>query len=265
MLVKSNMDFGNGPQKPVNLPSPSAATDAATKGYVDTALNAAIEGLKHKDTVRVRTTSNINLSSPGASLDGVAMAAGDRFLASAQTTGAQNGIYVWNGAAVAATRAADASTFTELVNAIVPIGEGTDAGKLFRQTVATGTIDVTTPVFSAFGTTAGAATETAAGIAEIATQAEADTGTDDARFITPLKMANWSGRKRKHTATFGDGVATQYDFTHNFGSRDVVVSVRQASDDAHVFADIRSTDDNTVRLNFAAAVASNSLKITIIA
>jgi hypothetical protein len=36
---------------------------------------------------------------------------------------------------------------------------------------------------------ANAATESASGIAEIATQTEANTGTDDARFITPLKAA----------------------------------------------------------------------------
>lgn len=37
------------------------------------------------------------------------------------------------------------------------------------------------------------ASETAAGISERATQAETDTGTDDARYITPLKLANYSG------------------------------------------------------------------------
>lgn len=37
-----------------------------------------------------------------------------------------------------------------------------------------------------------AASEAAAGIAEIATQAETDAGTDDARFVTPLKLANYS-------------------------------------------------------------------------
>ena len=37
------------------------------------------------------------------------------------------------------------------------------------------------------------ATETVKGIAEIATQAETDTGTDDTRFITPLKLATKPG------------------------------------------------------------------------
>lgn len=39
-----------------------------------------------------------------------------------------------------------------------------------------------------------AATESVAGIAEIATQAETNTGTDDARFVTPLKLANATTR-----------------------------------------------------------------------
>lgn len=37
------------------------------------------------------------------------------------------------------------------------------------------------------------ASETVAGIAEIATQGETDAGTDDARIVTPLKLANYSG------------------------------------------------------------------------
>lgn len=40
------------------------------------------------------------------------------------------------------------------------------------------------------------ATETALGIAEIATQAEADAATDDLRIVTPLKVARLSGATR---------------------------------------------------------------------
>lgn len=42
---------------------------------------------------------------------------------------------------------------------------------------------------SAFGSSA-AASESASGIAEIATQAETNTGTDDSRIVTPLKLKN---------------------------------------------------------------------------
>lgn len=41
---------------------------------------------------------------------------------------------------------------------------------------------------AAIGSVVGPATETAAGIAEIATQAETNTGTDDSRIVTPLKL-----------------------------------------------------------------------------
>ncbi len=40
-----------------------------------------------------------------------------------------------------------------------------------------------------------AASETAIGVAEIATQAETDAGTDDTRFITPLKLVNAAGHQ----------------------------------------------------------------------
>jgi hypothetical protein len=42
---------------------------------------------------------------------------------------------------------------------------------------------------SNIGTTVSAASETVAGIIEIATQAETDTGTDDLKAVTPLKLA----------------------------------------------------------------------------
>ena len=55
--------------------------------------------------------------------------------------------------------------------------------------------------------TLASATETTAGIAEIATQAETNTGTDDLRFITPLKLATNSSSKKfqssQQTITLG--------------------------------------------------------------
>jgi hypothetical protein len=247
--ILSDLDF-NSAAKILNLPDPTAAQHAATKAYVD----SAVEGLAWKDSVRAASTANINLASPGASIDGITMVANDRFLAKNQTAAAENGIYIWNGAATPATRAPDMSTAAEVEQAVVTVEEGTSAGATFRQTAVNVTLGTTSLAWTNFGTAAAAASETTAGVAEIATQAETDTGTDDARIVTPLKLTTWSGRVRVKTGTIGDGSATQIDVTHNFNTRNVTVEVyRNSGSYDTVLCDVGRPDVNTVRFNFAAA------------
>ena len=247
--------------KVINVPTPTAAGDIVPKSYVD----SAVEGLAWKDSARVATQSNINLASPGATIDGVTMASQDRVLVRNQSTQSQNGIYVWNGASTALTRSLDASTFAELEQAIITVEEGTDAGTTWRQTQINGVIDTNNVIFSSFAAAAPAASETTAGIAEIATQAEVDAGTDDARIITPLKLATWSGRIRKYAASFGDGSATSYVITHNFNTRDVTVVVFPNSGTYdNVEVDVGRTSVNEVTLVFATAPASNAYRVVVI-
>ena len=247
--------------KVINVPAPTAAGDAVPKSYVD----SAVEGLAWKDSARVATQSNINLSSPGATIDGITMASQDRVLVRNQSTQSQNGIYIWNGAATALTRALDASTFAELEQAIITVEEGTDAGTTWRQTQINGVIDTNNVIFSSFAAAAPAASETTAGIAELATQAEVDAGTDDARIITPLKLATWSGRIRKYAASFGDGSATSYVITHNFNTRDVTVVVFPNSGTYdNVEVDVGRTSVNAVTLVFATAPSSNAYRVVVI-
>lgn len=247
--------------KVVNVPSPTAAGDAVPKSYVD----SAIEGLAWKDSVRVSTQGDIDLSAPGATIDGVTMASQDRVLVRNQSTQSANGIYVWNGASTALTRALDASTFAELEQAIVTVEEGTDAGTSWRQTQVNGTIDSSNVIFTSFAAAAPSASESTAGIAEIATQAEVDAGTDDARFITPLKLASWSGRIKKYSANVGDGSATSYTVTHNLNTRDVVARVFPNSGDYDdVEVDVRRSGVNTITLVFATAPASNAYRVVVI-
>ena len=247
--------------KVINVPTPTAAGDIVPKSYVD----SAVEGLAWKDSARVATQSNINLASPGATIDGVTMASQDRVLVRNQSTQSQNGIYVWNGASTALTRSLDASTFAELEQAIITVEEGTDAGTTWRQTQINGVIDTNNVIFSSFAAAAPAASETTAGIAEIATQAEVDAGTDDARIITPLKLATWSGRIRKYAASFGDGSATSYVVTHNLNTRDVTVVVFPNSGTYdNVEVDVGRTSVNAVTLVFATAPASNAYRVVVI-
>lgn len=257
----TNLDFGNV-AKIINLPDPVADQDAATKKYVD----AAVEGISWKANARVYAPANINISSPGATVDGVTMAANDRVVLGSQTTQSQNGIYIWNGPSTPMTRSADANTWAELVEAVITIAEGTSANATFRQTAVTGTLGTTAIAFASFGTSTPAATEATAGIAKVSTQALTDAGTDDATFVTPKKLAAYAGAKKKYSTAIGDGTATQYTVTHNLGTRDInAVVYRNSGAYDVVNCDVEHATVNTVVLRFASAPASNAFQCVVIA
>lgn len=96
-----------------NVATPVAGSDAANKDYVDN----AVQGLDSKESVRLKTTANINIASPGSlttNFDGVTPNVGDRILVTEQTTASENGIYIYNGAATPMTRSDDADSDTEV-------------------------------------------------------------------------------------------------------------------------------------------------------
>lgn len=84
-------------------------------------------------TVRVASQSNLNLAAPGASIDNIAMVAGDRVLVKNQTISAENGIYDWNGAAIPMTRTADADDPLDLAGTMTQVMAGSHVGRSFRQ------------------------------------------------------------------------------------------------------------------------------------
>lgn len=99
------------------------ATQKATRTYVD----AKVAGLSWKVAVRAATTVTGALASAfanGATIDGVVLSTGDRILIKNQAAGAENGIYTVN-ASGEPTRASDADSSAELVNAAVYVSEGT--------------------------------------------------------------------------------------------------------------------------------------------
>src|SRR5579883_242556 len=104
------------------------STQIASTAYVQAAIAAILQAKDIKDSVRVAVTTNVNIASPGAAFDGVTLTNSgvDRIALFGQTTGSQNGIYVWNGASSALTRSADANISADVTSGmIVTVTEGT--------------------------------------------------------------------------------------------------------------------------------------------
>jgi hypothetical protein len=112
--------------------SASAENEIATHGYVDN----AISGLTWKQSVNLLSSTNVDISGSlvGAVIDGHAAFDtadnGYRILLTGQSTASENGIYelLADGAALNASRPADANSYDELVGAAVYVMEGTQFG-----------------------------------------------------------------------------------------------------------------------------------------
>ena len=125
--------------------TPTDASHAATKGYVDSARS----GLDVKQSVRAATTATVNLSTDvdnGSIIDGVTLATGNRILIKDQGVGgvahADNGIYTVN-ASGAPTRATDFDEDAEVTpGAFTFVEEGTANGDSGFVVATNGSITV---------------------------------------------------------------------------------------------------------------------------
>jgi hypothetical protein len=152
-----------------NLASPNSGSDAATKNYVDNAIN----GLSWKTACRVATTANITLSGT-QTIDGVAVSAGDRVLVKNQTTTTQNGIYV--AASGSWTRATDSDSASEIDGTAVYVLLGTTlADTAWTETATVTTIGTSPIVYAQIG----------AGVAYLAGASLTLTGNTFALSATP--------------------------------------------------------------------------------
>ena len=134
--------------KITSLGTPTLATDAATKGYVDD----LVQGLSWKQAAHVASTTDVDITSAPASIDGHSLNPGERVLLKDQSLPAQNGLYNFNGTGNALTRTSDMNAWAEVVGAVVYVQQGlTNGGAKFNTTnVPGGTIDVTPITFTTF-------------------------------------------------------------------------------------------------------------------
>jgi len=142
LTIAASKTISMGSNRVTNVADPTGAQDSATKSYVD----ATVNGLDVKDSVRVGTTANLNAtynnsagtliaSASGAiTVDSVSLAISDRILVKDQTASAQNGIYkvttVGSGSAsYILTRTDDGNTGDKLSGgSFFFIEEGTNNG-----------------------------------------------------------------------------------------------------------------------------------------
>lgn len=218
-----------GSQQLTNVADPSGAQHAATQGWVLAQLAAQAAGLVFKGAVRAVANANINVASAPSTIDGVTPTTGDVFLLTAQSTGTQNGPYVWNGAAAAMTR----PTNWDVAGEAVP-------GSMW--VVQQGTFDNQLAILSNDTFTLGSTTGTFV-------------------FLNPASASdNDTGYTETCPSTTG---GTAWPVNHNLGSKAVLVQVyRTASPYDEV--DVNVTRDTTNQVNVRPDVTLASGEFTVV-
>ena len=303
-LTAPSAAFSMNSNKITNLATPTDASDAVTKAYVD----ATATGLDVKASVRVSTTANVNLTNAseianGRTIDGITLVTGDRVLVKHQTTASENGIYIANDA-VAPTRATDANSDAEVTAGLFAfVEQGTLYGNtgwvltsdnpitlgttslLFSQFSGVGTftagagitlsgtefsVDVTPTSGNASLTNTGGAVEvkvkTADGLEVTADGLGINNGTGLVFDAGAITLDTASGYGvRKKAFSIGDGTAVTYAVTHNLATKDVTVHVyRVASPFDQIESDVEHTDTNNITIGFAAAPSANQYRVVIV-
>jgi hypothetical protein len=137
--------------KITGLAAPTIATDAATKGYVDT----AIQGIDTKLSCVVATTAALTLASDfenGDTIDGVTLVTGNRVLIKNQADPIENGIYTVNSSG-APSRSTDLNTGSSSAGAFTFIEKGTvnsDTGYVCTSDIGSDTVGTNSLTFVQF-------------------------------------------------------------------------------------------------------------------
>lgn len=211
----ANVAFGSN--RITALADPQNPQDAVTKSYAD----ALISTGTNKGTVRAASTANLSLTAPGATIDGVTLVSGNLVLLKDQTAGAENGLYVWTGAAATLTRAANADTSAEVrAGLFIFVSEGTANGNNGYTLTTDDPISLGTTAL-VFAQTSGAGQIVAgAGLTKAGNQIDVTGGpgiivnADNIQIdpaIVPTKFAQ----------AIGDGVSAAITVTHNLLTRDI--------------------------------------------
>jgi hypothetical protein len=266
-LAVPTADVAFATYKITGLGNPTSDQDAATKYYVD----QAVQGLTWKAAANLLSTVNVALTGSTGTLNidtyGALTSAdsGYRIVLTNQTTDTEDGIYVYtdNGTSYTLSRSTDGNPYSELIGASIYIQEGTTkastswvqsnhyltsfTGQNWVQIAGPGTltagngINITSNVVSAV-------VESGAGLSLSGSGLAIDTAVV----------------VRKYSASVGDGTNTTYTVTHNLGTRDVQVTVYDNSSPyAEVMVDVQHTSTTAIAVLFSVAPTSNQYRVVV--
>jgi hypothetical protein len=277
-------------QRITGVATPTGATDVTNKTYVD---NVAA-GLDFKSSVKACATVNVSLAAPGATIDGVTMASGNRVLLAGQTTASENGIWIWNGAAAAMTRATDADADPEVTSGMYVFVEGGTANgaKAFvlvtPDPIVLGTTPLSFTLFSGGGTSVVGTTNR---ITVTGTQIDISTAYVGQASITTLGTITtgvWNGTAiavanggtgatdattaranlgitgGKFVQAIGNGALTSFTVTHNLNTKDITVEIYETATGLTVLADVTRTTLNAITVTgFTVAPTTNLYTVVV--
>jgi hypothetical protein len=214
-----------------------------------------------RNVAAVQTTNMASLSAPGATIDGVTPSSGvSRILLTGQSTGSQNGVWIWNGASSAMTRPTDYASADVAQAAFdtevwADSGGTTYAGTGWRITTTGAiTIDTTATVWAQV-----AVNVAANGVTGALPVANGGTGaTSAAAGLAAL------GGTTKYAANMGNASATSFVLTHSLGTLDVVMNVIEVATGNAVNCGMQATSTNTATFTFSVAPTSNQFRAVII-
>lgn len=217
--------------------STQAGLAAAAKAAAEDAEAAAEAAALAADVAKIEWRGAWSNATAYAVNDAVAEAGTSYICIQAHTNQQPPNAAYWD--VLAAKGATGPTGATGATGATGPQGPQGDPGTGTGDLLAANNLADVANAANAFGNIKQAATEGASGVAEIATQAEVNAGTDDARFVTPLKLAtrladlsaedswarnnlmlNWLGDEIAHTVAMG----TMQDGAHDAFESDTIGS-----------------------------------------
>jgi len=279
----------------------SVAQGLDIKASARLATTGALSAYTFTSTAGGTITGNAN---GALSIDGVTPSVADRILVKNETSGnaPYNGIYVVTtvgdgSTPYVLTRSVDANTSAEVTSGMfVFIEEGTTndntgwvlttnnpitlntTALVFAQFSGAGTYSASNGVLLTgsnftFAPRSGYGLQTGSSGAEIklATTSGLNLTTDLAvgagngiSVLTNTVAIDSSVVVSKYASNVGDGSATSYTITHNLGTRDVIVSVYEATGSyAEVICDVNHATTNTITLLFSVAPTLNQYRVVV--